>query len=468
MALRELEVEIGFNIDTGVLDDMNESIDSAMSGLDALGQSGDDMGAGISGGADVGAEGISEIGESAEGAGGAMEEAGSTGAEALEGVAGSADEAGGSMGDMGEAGESAMGGVEETAGGAEEGVAGVGEEASQTGDALGDMGDQGGIGFDTIVKGAGLATGAITAIKGIVVGTGFAMVKSFADTADSIDQAAMRTGMATESYQEMSYALERVGMKSSDSDRALERLNQRMGMAAGGNEKYEKALTNLGVSMDDVRAGTVSTDEAFMTAIDSLGELETSSDRASAAGELFGTRMGRRLLPAIEAGSDGIGDFIDQAHEMGIILSDETIAAGVEFGDTLSEIGGLFGGMGTQLQAELLPIFQTFADFIIDNMGTIRVVIELVAGAFSTLAEFALSGAEAVIGAFEGLSEAESIGDVFMGIVEGFGNLFEGLFDVVSSVLPEIAAKIPEFLQDIIGSYAEFYPTMMETAVEFF
>src|SRR5699024_1338222 len=101
---------------------------------------------------------------------------------------------------------------------------------------------------------------------GAAVGLGaslFALTNKITENADEIAKGATKMGVSTDFYQEMDYWAGQNGISSDNMTKALERLNQRMGRAADGNEKYSNALEALGIDMGEVREGTLSTEDAM-------------------------------------------------------------------------------------------------------------------------------------------------------------------------------------------------------------
>ena len=204
----------------------------------------------------------------------------------------------------------------------------------------------------------------------LAVGTGLlALAKKTSDTGDEIEKSAMKMGISTDALQEMRFASEQVGLESSSLDRALGRLNQRIGRAQEGNEKYQEALKGVGVSLEDVRAGTVTTEDAFMTAIQTLHEMENAQQQSAMASELFGTKLARDLMPAIVAGGNEMEALRERAIELGIVMDADLVKASAEFGDALSELTGAFKSVGNEVAKVLLPILTNqLIPFIIDRV----------------------------------------------------------------------------------------------------
>ena len=181
--------------------------------------------------------------------------------------------------------------------------------------------------------GAAIAAGA-TAAGGAL----FALANRVSQTADSIDKASQRLGIGTTQLQEYQYAADQLGVSHDSLERALGRLNQRIGMAERGNQKYAESLKELNVTSKDAA-------EAFIQAIEALHQMPDANAQAAAAADLFGTQLARELMPMINAGGEGLLELRNRAHELGKVMSEDVVAAGVVFGDSLTDVRTVLGSI---------------------------------------------------------------------------------------------------------------------------
>src|SRR5690625_6392438 len=98
----------------------------------------------------------------------------------------------------------------------------------------------------------------------------------------------------------MEYWASQNGISTSAMERAVGRLNQRMGMAADGNEKYAGALERLGVDLEGVKDGTINTEDAMATALQTLSEMESETEKSAAVADLFRSKLAHEVLLALK------------------------------------------------------------------------------------------------------------------------------------------------------------------------
>src|SRR5690625_1882663 len=222
-----------------------------------------------------------------------------------------------------------------------------------------------------IKQAAKWAAGLAAAATGVATAA-FAMTKKVTGNLDDIAKTSAKLGVTTDAYQEMNYWASQNGISASSMERAVGRLNQRIGMAAQGNDKYSSALEDLGINMDDVRAGTLSTEDAMTQAIQALSEMANEQEKSAAASNLFGTRLARDLMPALQDGSLSMDEAREAAERLGVVIDEDAINAGVKFQDNLTDMRAALGSITRNIIADLIPVFNTMFDWILNNLPKIR------------------------------------------------------------------------------------------------
>src|SRR5699024_10560677 len=152
-------------------------------------------------------------------------------------------------------------------------------------------------------------------------------------------------------------------------------------------------------------------------------------ERAGLATELFGTRMARQLLPALEDGALSIEDAKKKAQELGIVMSEDQIQASVKFQDSMDSAKRALGAVGREIGLAVLPYLQKFLDWVLANMPQIQSKIEnafeAVASKVSELIKW-FSGLDPpvkkMVGLFSGLAVAIGTISIALGtIMKVFG-----------------------------------------------
>ena len=244
--------------------------------------------------------------------------------------------------------------------------------------------------MDVSKKAIQIGTAVVGATTTIVGGL-TAAANSSASAADVIDKGSIRMNVSKKAYQELSYAAGQCGVEMSTL------------------EKAAKKLEGTDINMEDA-----------MNQIMSLG---TAEERATKAAELFGDNIAYTLSPLIEQNTEDYDGLIQRANDLGLIMSDDAVNAGVVFGDTMSDVSQSLGAIGNKLMAGVIPVLQIVLNLIIEHMPEIQAMIDALAPVL--------------------VSMLEQILPVFIDFAK---ELFPIIFDLLQQLLPIIAEIIKEIL----------------------
>lgn len=215
------------------------------------------------------------------------------------------------------------------------------------------------------------ATSAFNQIAGPLAGAVAAMglgvrqaVTGFAETGDAIDKMASRLGLPVERLQEWSYAAKQSGADSQQLEDGLKDLSKHIAEIATGKDTTSGAATlfqALGISVKDAQGNLRSVEAVFNDLSDAIERNEDPALRTRMAMETLG-EGGRRLIPLMAQGSAGLKEMSRQAHEMGLVLSEEDVDAATKLRISLENTRAVFGSIGTSIGARLAPAVMRIAE----------------------------------------------------------------------------------------------------------
>lgn len=245
---------------------------------------------------------------------------------------------------------------------------------------------------DTLGKGVKTAgkwaAGIATAAASVGAAMGEAVTQT-AEYADEIDKASFRSGIGAENLQRFKYAAEQSGASLDDIEKSAKKVNERLAEVSEGNKKSAEMFEKLGVSVYDAEGKMRNSDDIYSDVISKLADMGDTAEATAIGTDLFGKAF-VELKPMLAAGSDGIQDLKDNADALGIVMSQDAVTAGVVYGDTIADIKNALGGMVRSLGASVLPMFQKFADKLIEWMPKIQGVFSGFEGEFEKTAEILL------------------------------------------------------------------------------
>lgn len=152
------------------------------------------------------------------------------------------------------------------------------------------------------------------------------MTKESAAYADEILTQSAVTGLSTEALQEYQYAAELVDVSLDTLTSSQTKMIRSMDAARHGSKEQAEAFDKLGISVQNADGTLRDAQDVFGDAIDALGAISNETERDAIAMTIFG-RSARDLNPLIKAGSDGLRELAQEAHNVGYVMSEEALDA---------------------------------------------------------------------------------------------------------------------------------------------
>lgn len=224
----------------------------------------------------------------------------------------------------------------------------------------------GGLGKVALVGGAAFAAAGAGALK---------MATSAAESTDRIDKMSQKLGISRQGFQEWDFILSQSGTSIDSMTAGMKTLTNSVDDARKGTGAGAEAFERLGISMEDLEGK--SQEEVFEMTVSALQGVTDETERAALANDLLG-RSGQELAPLLNAGADSIDNMKEQAHDLGLVMGDEAIDAGVQFTDTMDQLKRSFGVVASEVGTALMPIFQEMAQLVIDHMPEIKKIFSTV------------------------------------------------------------------------------------------
>lgn len=222
--------------------------------------------------------------------------------------------------------------------------------------------------FSDVLKADLLSEAIKTGIKAVASGIreiGQALadtVKDSAAYADNILTLATNTGIAAETLQEYQYMAELTDTSLETITGSMAKLTRSMQSAHSGTNSASAAFAALGVSVTDKLTGQLrDNEEVFGDVLDALGKMANETQRDAYAMDIFG-KSAQDLNSLIAAGKDGIAAFAKEAHDMGYVLDEETLASLGAVDDALQRLDNFTTMIKNTIGAALAPAVTELAD----------------------------------------------------------------------------------------------------------
>ena len=303
----------------------------------------------------------------------------------------------------------------------------MGDEMEDTGNKASGLGEK-------LKKGFAAAGKVIAGVAASAAAAGAAIYKMGMDsaaTADEIDKGSIRMGISTDYYQKLAYAAGQSGVEMSTL------------------EKAAKTLEKSGSGLN------------FRSAIESIMDMEDASERANRAAELFGESVAYELSPLIEQSEGDFDGLINRAEELGLVMAEDDVKAGVTLGDTMADVKKSFKALATNLGSAVTPIIQKVGDFLLKNMPKFRAMFEKITPVAEKLLE-SLAGP-----LMQAVEDLLPVASSLIGTIAGeLGPFVSALLPPILGVLKQLAPILEKVIQVVLPLAAEALSRVLPLILE--
>jgi hypothetical protein len=189
-----------------------------------------------------------------------------------------------------------------------------------------------------------------------VAGATLLLVRNAASMGDAIGDASKAAGMSTTAFQEYRYALkEAADMSDDEFASAAAKLNKTLGEAREGSAAAVKAFEAIGVSQAQLADESFTADQAMAAFVTRMEALKDPAIAAAVSTDLFG-KAGASLGAALSGTPGQVGELVDRARALGVVLGPEAVAAAGKFDEKMNELGARFEAFKFQIADVLLPV----------------------------------------------------------------------------------------------------------------
>jgi len=222
--------------------------------------------------------------------------------------------------------------------------------------------------------GTAMIAGTAAAVTGVV-----ALASKTAEAGDRVDKMSQSLGLSRSAFQEWDYILSQSGMSIDSMGTGMRGLTE---MMTSESKKSKEALSKLGLSFDEI--SSMSQEQAFEKVVSAMQEMEAGAEKSALAVDIFG-RSGTNMLPLLNSAAGSVENLKNQAHELGMVMSDDAVDGAVAFTDGMDTIKRALGGAFNSIMSSVMPIINNLIDLIIKNMPLIQGLIQKLAPVISNL-----------------------------------------------------------------------------------
>lgn len=284
--------------------------------------------------------------------------------------------------------------------------------------------------FAAVAAGAAAAAAAVGAFA-------IKSIKDFSEIGDAVEKMSARTGLSAEAVSALRVAADGAGTSIQTVEAAVKKMQLNMETAEDGTSKLGEAVTNLGLSFDDIRG--MKPEDQFSAIGNAIAHIEDPATRTQAAFEAFG-KAGTELIPLFDEGSFSMAEWSEEAKRLGVSFDDVSANKAAQLNDALGRMKAAMQGVTLQVGGFLAPAVTAFVN-------------DAVVPALPALQSLMVNG-------FEGLSRAvaflrDKIKELWawleqIGIIDSFRDAFARLEEVYRTQLLPALQQLWEALQPLM------------------
>lgn len=200
-------------------------------------------------------------------------------------------------------------------------------------------------------------TGGLAALATAIVGVEKKLIDLTRESAayvDDLNTLSDTSGISVEKLQEYAYAAELLNVSVDKLSQSHIEVTKSMNDAMNGSAERIEAFNRLGVTYSYTNGVLRDSEEVFWEVIDALGEVENTTERDALAMKIL-SESATELNPLIEAGSEKMREFTEEAQNAGYVLDEEAISSLQAADDAMQRFEKTTEAAKNQIAAEFAP-----------------------------------------------------------------------------------------------------------------
>ena len=191
----------------------------------------------------------------------------------------------------------------------------------------------------------------------------FSPVADAAAGAASIDALSASLGISTTRLQELEFATAATNVPFGTLTDLMASLGTTLAQGDEDSAALGEALASLGVSTTDAAGELLGAGEVFDNTLLALAGIGDDAERSQLAMHLFGSGA-TEMLPLLDEGAAGIDALAARAHELGVVMDEQSIATGVNFNNAMVELSSSVDALTNEALLALSPMLEEVAGWV--------------------------------------------------------------------------------------------------------
>lgn len=236
----------------------------------------------------------------------------------------------------------------------------------------------------------------------------YELVTKTAEAGVELKHMSQESGIAADRLQELQFRAKLTDVSTQELNQSMFFLNRNLNEARNGSEQARKHFRLLGISVQELRSGTLTTDQVLQRIAKTFDKLPDGPRKAGFAAEVFG-RSGARMIPFLHNLNEALDPVNAKILQMSLITQEE-IEASEAFHTNVETLKmGLLGiarVIGFGLMPTATQVVETMKKWIVVNRELIvSNLTEFVKGMANAL-KLTLAITDALVKSFAGFAHA--------------------------------------------------------------
>ena len=309
-----------------------------------------------------------------------------------------------------------------------------------------------------VLKAAGAAVAAVAAAAAAAAKAIWDATNASGQWADELLTLSSQTDVSTDTLQKWDYAARFIDTDTETMTKALAKVTAQQKNAIKTGNDYVTTLDGQVIALKNSNGEFKTSEEVFYEMLDTLGNIEDTTMRDAAAQDLFGKSF-QELKPLIDAGSEGLKKYGDEAEALGLVLDNDAVKSLGAFDDQMQKLQATMQVAGREMSLAFLPATQRVAESLTDLATTVT----------TALADgFQEADVDTILNAlFAKLSEGlADLSAMMPGIAAFISGLVVKLVEFVTNNLPMIANVALQIILALVNGLSENMPTLIPAVVD--
>jgi hypothetical protein len=193
------------------------------------------------------------------------------------------------------------------------------------------------------------------------IGAVGAAAKKFAAAADEIAKFSKRTGISTDSLQELGFVATQSGVDIQAFNKAIVNMVKNFSDAAEGTGEAYDEIKKLGIQLTDAEGRMRPAEDLLNDLADAMGTVTNDTEKLAIATKIFGGR-GSVMVQMLENGSSEMQKLREEARRLGIVLDSETLVNAEKVTDEFDRMSRIIDTNLTKSLVNLAPYLNNLTE----------------------------------------------------------------------------------------------------------